>query len=128
MSITLAGIPLPADLEWTDEFSYTPIRQRTETTLSGALIVEETAQAKGRPITLAGGDDAAWVTRATVDALYALTSAAGATHALDYHGTAYTVGLRHSEGPIEARQVVRLANPGAMPAHFYTITIRMFEV
>lgn len=50
--VVLAGIELPADLQWTDEFTAWRIGQQVRTSLSGALIVQESARQAGRPITL----------------------------------------------------------------------------
>ena len=126
MTISLNGISLPKDLDWQDEFDWTPVRQSSEVFLSGALVVEEAAQLKGRPITLYGGPNACWVPRSTITALYALAQTPGATLTLDYHGTTYAVMWRHGETPVEAKPVMRIMNPGA--THKYTLTLRLMEV
>lgn len=126
MTISLNGLSLPADLEWQDEFDFTPVRQHQELTLTGALVIEEAKQIKGRPITLVGGPNACWVPRSTIEALYALAQAAGQTLTLNYHGATYTVVWRHQDGPILAKPVLRVMNPG--PDHKYTLTLRLMEV
>lgn len=126
MSITLDGIDLPADMEWSDQWTHSQVRQATEITLSGAVVIEEAARQGARPITLEGGAGASWITRATLDALHAAAQIAGKTMTLDYHGTAYTVRFRHADGAISARQVMRTENPG--PDHYFEdITIRLME-
>lgn len=50
--ILLAGIELPADLQWTDEFTAWRVGQQVKTSLTGARIVQESALQAGRPITL----------------------------------------------------------------------------
>ncbi|MBL0652971.1 hypothetical protein [Aeromonas caviae] len=67
MNVTLNGLHLPDDLIWRDEFDWAPVEQVVTPTLSGALLVEETAKPEGRPITLVGH-----CPRATVLALKAL--------------------------------------------------------
>ncbi|WP_368199089.1 hypothetical protein [Aeromonas sp. R7-4] len=67
MNVTLNGLQLPDDLIWRDEFDWAPVEQVVTPTLSGALLVEETAKPEGRPITLVGH-----CPRATVLALKAL--------------------------------------------------------
>ncbi|MEI4930734.1 hypothetical protein [Aeromonas caviae] len=67
MNVTLNGLLLPDDLVWRDEFDWSPVEQVVTPTLSGALLVEETATPEGRPITLVGH-----VPRATVLLLKAL--------------------------------------------------------
>lgn len=128
MSITLNGIALPSDLEWQDEFDWQPVASSSERSLTGKLLIEEAPLANGRPMTLYGGENAAWVTRSTLDQISALASTPAATMTLDYHGTPYTVMWRRSEQPIEARQVMRLQNPGSEADHKYTITLRLMEV
>lgn len=125
-AISLDGITLPADLQWPDEFNWSGVRQRIETTLSGALVVEDTSQTKGRPITLEGGQNAAWVKRSTVKALHTIAQVASAVYVLDYHGTTYNVMFNQAAGPISAEEVQRLANPD--DDHLYTLTLRLFEV
>lgn len=125
MSITLNGITLPSDLEWSDEFDWTPVRQSMDRSLTGKLLIEEAEKVGGRPITLYGGQNACWVPRSTVVALKALL-VANNTMTLMYHGTEYSVMWRHDETPIEANQVRRIANPG--DNWKYTITLRLMEV
>ncbi|MFQ2489479.1 hypothetical protein ACK31S_15965 [Aeromonas caviae] len=54
MNVTLNGLFLPDDLVWRDEFDWSPVEQVVTPTLSGVLLVEETATPEGRPITLVG--------------------------------------------------------------------------
>ena len=70
--MTLDGIELPDDLLWVDEFDWNPVAQAIDRSLTGALMVQEQAKLFGRPITLTGGNEAGWVTRATVLELMAL--------------------------------------------------------
>lgn len=52
LQITLSDgtttIELPPDLHWRDEFSWTPVEQSTEYSLTGALIVQSGARQAGR--------------------------------------------------------------------------------
>lgn len=54
MNVTLNSVTLPDDLIWRDEFDWAPVEQVVTPTLTGALLVEETPQPHGRPITLVG--------------------------------------------------------------------------
>jgi hypothetical protein len=69
--ITLDALTLPADLIWTDEYRWNPVAQQENVTLDGALVVQAMAQQTGRPITLAGGEDYAWVRRSLLEQLRA---------------------------------------------------------
>lgn len=54
MNVTLNSVTLPDDLIWRDEFDWAPVEQVVTPTLTGALLVEDTLQPHGRPITLVG--------------------------------------------------------------------------
>jgi hypothetical protein len=75
---SLGGVTLPDDMEWVDEFDWSPVAQQAEISLAGALVTEETAQLTGRPITLRSGQSGsnywALATRADVEALQALVN------------------------------------------------------
>ncbi len=75
MSIYLNNIKLPDGLRFSDEFTWSPLTQATEYSLTGALIVHQGEKQAGRPITLEGGKDFAWLTRTEVAALKALLDA-----------------------------------------------------
>jgi hypothetical protein len=47
---SLAGVALPDDLEWPDEWSWSPVSQAVSVSIGGSLIVEEQAQLAGRPM------------------------------------------------------------------------------
>ena len=103
---TLNGIELSDDLVWTDRWSWTPYAETAGQALDGALIVETSPAAQaGRPITLEGGDNRAWVDEATLDALHALLGEASMTLEL-WDGSTYTVGWRHADRPIEATELI----------------------
>lgn len=72
MAITLSTITLPQGLRWSDEFAWSPLAQTSEYGLTGSLLVEQTLKQAGRPITLIGGRDFAWMTRTEVSALKTL--------------------------------------------------------
>lgn len=68
-TLTLDSLLLPDDMIWGDEFDFSPVGQTITPTLTGALIIEESALPTGRPITLKGVG-----TRALVKQLKALES------------------------------------------------------
>ena len=128
MSITLDNITLPTDLHWSDEFDWTPVEQSTEYTLAGALAIETGVMQAGRPITLVGGEDRAWATRATVLLLQAAAALPGETMTLTLNDARiFTVAFRHGDGqPVEARPIVPYNTPAA--GDYYAITLRLMEV
>lgn len=131
MSITLTHpddgpLSLPPDMQWADEFDWTPVATESDYTLTGALVIQSGLKLAGRPITLLGGDDACWLSRADVAVLHAWAGEADLVLTLDLHGDTHHVRFDHAQRPIEAREVFRLADPGT--DHPYTITIRLIEV
>ncbi|BBG85353.1 hypothetical protein AHGSH82_024980 [Aeromonas hydrophila] len=124
--ITLAGIELPDDLDWEDEFGWEPVGQVITPTLSGAIVVEEAVQSEGRPITLRS-DGEAWVRRSIVLELQALAAVPSLRMQLHLNGRIFTViWRRESGGGFEAKQLYRIADPDTQTP--YEITLRLLEV
>ena len=128
LAITLTDgtetLDLPADLEWRDEFAWTPVEHSTDYSLVGNLVVQEGARQDGRPITLFGGKEAAWMSRADLEQLYAMASVPEKTFILDLWGRSFNVMFRRP--PIQVEPIRRLANPG--PDHKYAVTINLMEI
>lgn len=117
-------IPIPQDLEWVDEFTWSPVQQKVETSLTGALVIQESVQLKGRPITLQGKDDMAWINRTTGEILLNLKNIPALTMQLRFQHYAidtmtfsgvplvdYEVMFRHYEPPpLELESVLRFDN------------------
>lgn len=133
MSLILANgtdyVELDPDLYWADEFTWRTVEQKTDRSISGALIVQQaTKQANtGRPITLQPDDDSsAWMTRAVVDQLEAWANTPSLTLTLSgLRGGTRTVMFQDS-GAIEARPVVHYSDVD--PEDNYRVTLRLMEV
>lgn len=134
MSTTLATVALPDDMEWPDEWTWSPVSQALSVSIGGSLIVEEQAQLTGRPITLRstqnGSDHTSLVTLTTVQALQALANTARAQAgpmALTLpDGRTTTVLFRHGELGFEARPWKHIVP--AQAADLYLITLRLQAV
>lgn len=122
----LHNLPLPADMVWTDEFSWPTVIKSTEYTLTGALVVDSGQRLAGRPITLAGGDDHGWVTRATIDALRTLASALPGQYVLTLADERSFNVVFAPEDAIQAESVFTVADPGA--DWWYIATVKLIEV
>ncbi|MFM2254183.1 MAG: hypothetical protein RJB68_2520 [Pseudomonadota bacterium] len=125
---TLDTVHLPRGLVWVDEFDWRPVESSAEYTLGGALVYESATRLAGRPITLQANDDAGWLgmTRAVVQAVYALAQAPGAVYVLTLaDGRSFDVCFA-PDSPFEARPVARPELPGA--DHPYVTTLRLIEV
>lgn len=122
-----AVLTLPDDLLWSDEHAWTPAVAAVSYLLTGALLVETATRQKGRPITLAGGSDMAWVTRETVNILHDWAAQPGRQFELQFaDGRIFTVVFRHHETPIEAEPV--LGFPARSASDWYRLTLRLMEV
>lgn len=128
MSIHLGTFTLPGDLNWTDEFSWSPVARAAEYSLTGALIIEEAVKQAGRPITLVAGNEEigyVWLTRAEVLALYSLAATPGWSGTLTLADSrSFTVAFR--DDGITATPVLHSApHANADP---YTLTIALQTV
>lgn len=133
-TLTLDAVDLAADpdlageqLQWTDEHQWDAVEQGQDRSLTGALIIQEGVKLYGRPITLAS-NDAAWFTKATVDALQALRDQAGIVMLLTLPSGAqhYVTWNRPAGPPVEAvplfRRVVYQADD------LFLLTLRLITV
>ncbi|MBB6589917.1 hypothetical protein LBW62_03400 [Ralstonia solanacearum] len=122
-----AVLVLPDDLLWADEHAWTPAVAAVSYLLTGALLVESAARQKGRPITLVGAADMAWVRRASVNRLYAWAADPGRQFELTLtDGRAFNVAFRHHETAIEAEPVMGF--PARRDTDFYRLTLRLMEI
>lgn len=131
MPITLVAgtttIELPDDLIWIDEFGWSPVSQAIDLSLTGALIIQEGAQAAGRPMTLAGGADFGWASRSLVKQLSQLAATALRVMTLTLHdGSGYNVMFRRDGVPVDAKPVISYSDPA--DADDYVLTLRFLQV
>lgn len=128
MAIILDGIDLPIDLIWKDEYGWSNVTQSVKKALTGALIIQEASQAKGRKFSLVGGQDAAWVTRTTLDALMLKANTPDLQMSLNFHGDIYNVMFSRSgnTSPVVPTEIYELADPD--DTHVYGITLKLMEV
>ncbi|MCK7547196.1 hypothetical protein ACFQGA_09590 [Marinobacter koreensis] len=117
-------INLPPDLEWQDEFGWTPVEHSTDYSQTGSLIVQEGERQDGRPITLFGGRDGAWMSRAELEQLYSLASVPSKQFTLNLWGRTFNVMFRRP--PLTVEPIRRMANPG--PDHQYAVTVNLMEI
>ncbi len=128
MAITLDGIDLPIDLIWSDAFGWSNVVQNVKKSVTGSLIIQEASQAKGRLITLTGGQDSSWVDKLTVEALKTKVDTPDLTMTLVFHSESFQVRFARqgNKSPFEAREIYELADPD--DEHIYGVTIRLMEV
>lgn len=128
---TGVALPLPDDLLWTDEHAWSPAVASVSYLLTGALLVQSAIRQAGRPITLVGPSDMAWVTRAAVNQLHGwaavpLAAGSGRFELTLRDARVFTVAFRHQEAAIEAEPV--LGFPAQADTDFYRITLRLMQI
>lgn len=117
MSITLtptgeSPIVLPDDLIWQDEGQWQAALSNRTVTTTGAQIIQGGAQQAGRPITLAGSVQHAWMSRAAWLALLAEADVYGAQYLLKLHDEReFDVQWAPGAQRITAQAVIEYANP-----------------
>ncbi len=128
---TGVALPLPGDLLWRDEHAWSPAVASVSYLLTGALLVQSATRQAGRPITLAGPPDMAWVTRAMVTTLHdwaaaPLSASTGRFELTLTDARVFTVAFRHADSAVEAEPV--LGFPARADTDFYRITLRLMQI
>lgn len=124
--LKLDAVTLPPDLVWQDEFTHTPIEQSISYTLSGAMVVDQAVKQAGRPITLGGADDQAWVKRSVLLALYAKAQSGSPMTLTLPDGRTFQVVWRHQDRAIDADPIGNVSPPTSDTP--YRVTLRLMEV
>jgi hypothetical protein len=128
---TGATLPLPDDLLWSDEHTWSPVVSSVSYLITGALLVQSATRQAGRDITLTGAADMAWVTRSVVNVLrdwatQPLDATTGRFELTFSDNRKFTVTFRHSDGPLEAEPVTGF--PARNDTDFYRITLKLMEI
>lgn len=105
MAYTLGGVALPYSLFWVNEQEWTPYRQSQDYSITGALLLQASVKLAGRPITLSGTTDSAWITHATLTALRELLTVDPLPLILP-DGRTFSVTWDHAGPPIAATPVI----------------------
>lgn len=125
MAYTLQGVALPYGLLWVDEHEWTLAAQSQEYSLTGALILQRAVKLAGRPITLSGAADRAWITQATLDSLRALLDTDPLT-LIAPDSRSFSVTWDHNGPPISATPI-KSRWPGA-GEKYGSVVLKLLEV
>jgi hypothetical protein len=125
-----ASIALPDDLLWVDEFKWVPATQTQTYSVTGALIIETALKLAGRPITLEGTADMAWVQRSTLDSLRAWAGLSNRTFTLTFayptDTRSFVVVFDQSSGAIEGHPAKDF--PQHDSADWFTVKMNLIQV
>ena len=122
---------LPDDLLWSDEHSWSPATASVSYLITGALLVQSALKQAGRPITLTGAADMAWVVRSCVGTLYdwaavPLGETTGRFELTLFDARIFTVAFRHAEVPIEAAPVTGFT--ARSDSDFYRLNLKLMQI
>lgn len=119
----LDGITLSDALVWSNEHSYSQVAQTQDRGVTGAIIIQEALKQYGREIDLTGTSESNWISKATLDALYAKEAL------LDHDmpvtlpdGQTFTVRFNRNGGPAIQAERVSLYQGIPTATTLYTIT------
>ena len=126
-----ATLPLPDDLLWSDEHSWSPVVSSVSYLVTGSLLVQSATRQAGRAITLVGAADMAWVTRSVANLLrdwaaLPLDAVSGRFELTLFDGRVFTVAFRHGDGAIEAEPVTGF--PARFDSDFYRVTLKLMQI
>lgn len=128
MSITLTYNGTVAQLGerllWTNEFGWSPVKQVTGPSTTGALLVHVGVLQAGRPITLDGVESKAWITRALCETMEIWAALPIPALTLVLRGVSRQVIFDHEQGGFEAVPVWRIADGHQTPEQVFLPTFR----
>ena len=134
MAITLThtasatSVTLHDELNWTDEYTWSPVVQSKSYTTTGALLIEEAVKQSGRPHTLEGSQDTTWCTRALVDQLHAWAATPGIVLTLTLRGIAAQVTFDHEKGALQGLPVLFYADGVIASDDWYVPALRLIKL
>lgn len=120
-------VTLEDDLDWMDEFSWSPIVQTVDLSVTGASLVQVGVRQAGRPITLQGDERRAWVKFPIVQQLDAWSHIAGKVLTLVIRGVSRQVMFRHHDTPsFDAREI--WGEVPTLASQNFAVTIKLMEI
>lgn len=124
---TLAGLPIPRGMVWSDEFGWSRVEKSLEYSLTGAALIDAGVRLAGRPITLQGEVEAGWIQRGALAALQALVeaNAIGAHPLVLADGRSFTVQFAPGLA-VEGKPLARPELP--VEDYPYIATVRLITV
>lgn len=120
-------VTLEDDLDWTDEFSWSPIVQTVDPSVTGASLVQIGTRQSGRPITLQGDAQRGWTRLPVVQQLDAWSHIAGKVLTLLLRGVERQVMFRHHESPaFDAKEI--WGEVPTLASQEFAVTIKLMEI
>jgi hypothetical protein len=125
--IKLDDLELPNQLEWVDEFDWTPMKQVVTPTLTGALVIDQRTTPIGRPITLKS-NGGVWAARSMVLTLKQWEGTLSKKMTLTLHdGRTFKVAFNADPVAVTAEPIIRVNNPEPNSRYAFDIKLIVIE-
>lgn len=123
----IGSVTLNKDMYWVDEFQHTQTAGTAERTIYGGLVTQNFKTYQGRPLTLQGTQASGWQSRATVQALIALTEDPLAVYEVELpDGSKMNAMFRHEDQPVVSfEQITPASAPGSDFWYYGTVKMRI---
>lgn len=129
MAVTLSlgalVLTLPEDLVWTDEFEWQAVQETHTRSAAGALLVDRGLKLAGRPMTLAGGPEHAWISRSDAETLFGWSLMPGVDLELVFRSVAFDVMFDQTQRPLELVPLIDF--PEYDTDDRYTVVMRLLQ-
>lgn len=117
-------IDLPDALLWTDQHDWSPVVQAVSTSLTGATLIDVGVHQAGRPITLTGSENHAWLHYSVLNHLKSFAGTPLKTMTLLLQGMSFQVIFRHHDAPaLEMHPLIDFSAPDADDWFYGTIKL-----
>ena len=128
LSYSATTLTLPDDLVWADELTWRQVEQTEQYLLTGGLWLQAQARLAGRPITLTGAANAAWISRADLLTLLSWKALPGQQFSLVLRSEgARTVIFNQQAGAVEAQPVIDFSMVDAGD-YYNSLVLRFLQV
>ena len=132
MSITLTyngtTVELPDAMNWSNEYSWSPVEQSAEYSTSGAILIDVALKLAGRPIILEGDQDCTWCTRELCDTLQSWVVLPGIELTLVIRGISHKVIFDHQAGGLRGFPVIFYEDSSIESDDWYVPTLKFLEI
>lgn len=121
-------VVLPDDLQWVDEFDFSPVSQSVERTIGGSFIIEESPLLHGVPVTLQGGPEV-WMEKQKLLDIQTLASVPGKEMELNLpDGRQLNVVFRRDNGNPFSGEPVRRQTITLPTVNYKNIVLRFYTI
>jgi len=118
------SLVLPDDLQWVDEFTWTPVQNDVVYLLNGSVLISSIARTSGRPITLVSQENGAFLTRTMIESLYTISGTADLEMVVTLHDER-SFDVKFNTVPFTAKPIVFFSPQ--INTDYYSVSINLIE-